>query len=270
MGRLRTRVGPALVAAAYLFAACDGDDPAAPAKPPETVAELFGALERAIQRDGKVFHATVELRAVEDGAEGLWATTEGWVQGGAGRARAHWQKGPYNDNGIAEPTVHLYAPDGVYFADLDGDHDPGFQSPAEADTCFADAPAPIAALVACGFLPFAGPDWELSVEQSTFEGRATVALVGTYAVSSPVGSEEFPVGGQAPHPVLVAATRAFYKLHLDATSHLPLASVSWVDSDPDRKVFGSEARFQTEFLDDSSLPRDWFEPASIGYVAPAR
>ncbi|MCL4242443.1 MAG: hypothetical protein KJ048_13930 [Dehalococcoidia bacterium] len=257
-----------LIAAACLLVACEDDEPAAPAARPETVEEFFAELERAIQKDGKVFHATVELRAVDNGVEGLWATTEGWVQGGAERARAHWRKGPDNRNDIAERTVHIYSPDGVYSANLDGEDDPGFRLPAEAESCFADAPTPIVAQVACGFLPFGGPDWELSVERSTFEGRATVTLVGTYAVSSPIGSEEYPVGGPTPHPVMTTATRGAYTLHLDAASYLPLASVSWVDSDPGRKFFGSEARFQTEFVDDSSLPRDWFDPGSIGYVAP--
>lgn len=140
--------------------------------------------------------------------------------------------------------------------------------PTDAELCFQEAPTPILALVACGFLDFGGPDWELSVEESTFEGRATVALVGTYAVSSPVGSEQFPVGGPTPHPVMTSAAFAVHTLHLDTTAHLPVASVTWVDSDPGRKVFGSEVRFQTEFLDDSSLPKDWFEPGSIGYVPP--
>lgn len=257
-----------LVAAAYLFAACESDEPNAPATTPETVEEFFGVLERAIQQDGKVFHATVEIRSVENGVEGRWGTTEGWVEGGAERARAHWKKGPDNTNDLAERTVHVYTPDGVYSANLDGDDDPSFRLPTDAELCFADAPTPIVALVACGFLPFGGPDWELSVEQSTFEGKATVALVGTYAVSSPVGSEEFPAGGPTPHPVMTAATQGVYTLHLDAASYLPRASVSWVDSDPDRKVFGSEVRFQTEFLEDSSLPKDWFEPGSIGYVPP--
>ncbi len=43
---------------------------------------------------------------------------------------------------------------------------------------------------------------------------------------------------------MTAATLGMYTLHLDAASYLPVASVSSVDSDPDRKVFGSEARFQ--------------------------
>jgi hypothetical protein len=269
MGGLRTIVGSVLVAAACLFVACESGEPAAPAKTPETAEEFFRALEQGIQQDGKVFHATVELRAVENGVEGLWATTEGWVQGGAERARANWLKGPDNHNDIAERAVRVYTPDGVYSANLDGDDDPGFRQSTDAELCFADAPTLIVALVACGFLPFGGPDWELSVEQSTFEGRATVALVGTYAVSSPVGSEEFPVGGPTPHPVMTAATQAVYTLHLDAASYLPIASVSWVDSDPGRKVFGSEARFQTEFLDDSSLPKDWFDPGSLEVVARA-
>ncbi|NJD65745.1 MAG: hypothetical protein FIB00_10965 [Chloroflexi bacterium] len=269
MGGLRAIAGSALIAAACLLVACEDAEPAAHGARPETVEEFFAELEQAIQKDGKVFHATVELRAVDNGVEGLWATTEGWVQDGAERARAHWQKGPGNTNDIAERTVHIYDPDGVYSANLDGDDDPGFRRRTEAENCLADAPTPIVAQVACGFLPFGGPDWQLSVEQSKFEGRATVALVGTYAVSSPVGSEEFPVGGPTPHPVMTAATRAVYTLHLDAASHLPVASGAGVDSDPDRKVFGSEARFQTEFLDDSSLPNDWFDPRSIGYVPPA-
>ena len=95
-----------------------------------------------------------------------------------------------------------------------------------------------------------------------------MALVGTYPVSAPVGSEEFPARGPTPHPVLTAAKSARYELHLDAATYLPLASISWVDSDPDRKVFGSEERFQTEFLEESSLPKDWFDPGSIGYVPP--
>lgn len=256
-----------LVAAAYLFVACAGDEP--PATTPATVEEFFAALEQGIQQDGKVFHATVELRAVENGVDGLWATTEGWVQGGAERARANWLRGPDNHNDIAKRTVRVYTPDGVYSTNPDGDDDPSFRLATEAELCFADAPTPIVALVACGFLPFGGPDWELSVEESTFEGQATVALVGTYPVSSPVGSEEFPAGGPTPHPVMTAATEGVYTLHLDAASLLPVASVSWVDSDPDRKVFGSEARFRTEFLDDSSLPKDWFEPGSLEVVARA-
>lgn len=171
MGGVRAIVGSVLVGAAYLFVACESDDRAAPAKTPETVEEFFAALERAIQEDGKVFHATVELRAVENGVQGLWATTEGWVQGGAERARAHWQKGPDNSNDLAARVVRVYTPDGVYSANLDGDDDPRFQPSTDAELCFEDAPTPILALVACGFLPFGGPDWELSVEQSTFGAR---------------------------------------------------------------------------------------------------
>jgi hypothetical protein len=269
MSGIRTIVANAFIAAAWLFVACESNDSGASPDTPKTVEEFFGALEQAIQQDGKVFHATVQIRAIENGLEGLWGTTEGWVQDGAERARTHWQKGPDNHNDLAERTVHLYSPEGVYSANPDGDDDPSFRLAAEAENCYEDAPTPIVALVACGFLDFGGPDWELSVEQSTFEGRATVALVGTYAVSSPVGSEQFPAGGPTPHPVMTSATLGVHTLHLDATTHVPIASVTWVDSDPGRKVFGSESRYQTEFLEDSSLPKDWFDPGSIGYVPPA-
>jgi len=92
--------------------------------------------------------------------------------------------------------------------------------------------------------------------------------VGTYPVSSPVGSEQFPVGGPTPHPVIASATTGEYRLHLDAESYLPVAAVSSLNTDPDRKVFGGEMRFETSFVQPGSLPKDWFEPASIGYVPP--
>ena len=183
----------------------------------------------------------------------------GWVEEDAARARVHWQKGPDNTADLAERPLPIFTPEGVYSANLDSDDDPSFRLPPDGELCLPQAPSLVLALVVCGFLDFGGPDYELSVEQSAFEGKATVSLVGKYPMSSPVGSEEFPHGG--PARIRSSWRRNTASIASTLSGELPPdRAVSPIDSDPDRKVFGGVSRFETEFVPRSSLSKDWFEP----------
>jgi len=91
---------------------------------PETVEEFFGALEQGIQQDGKC--------STRRSSFGRWTTAwrpsggrpRAGLKAGGERARANWQKkGPGNTNDLAERTVSVYTPDGVYSANLDGGDD---------------------------------------------------------------------------------------------------------------------------------------------------
>jgi hypothetical protein len=264
----RPLVGGLLLAAAALASGCDSDQPKSPEHQPTTVAEFFDALGHAIDRDGEIFHSKVEIRSRENGVELLLGTTEGWIDADAAQARVHWQKGLDNKADVAERTVSIYRPEGVYTANLDSDDAPSFRLPIDSELCLPEAPTQLVALLACGFLNFGPPELSLTVEPSSFEGRATVSLRGTWVHRSPAGSEEFPIGGPTPHPVLADATEGEYRLHLDPTTYLPVVTTSSLNTDPNRRVFGSELRFTSDFVASTSLAKDWFESGSIGYVAP--
>ncbi|MEO8541271.1 MAG: hypothetical protein ABI577_16135 [bacterium] len=270
MGGLRTALFALLLPAGLLLFACADADPKPPPATPQTVEQFFVALASGIHSDGEIYHARVETRWREAGAESLWATTEGWVAFDAEGARTTWTKGPGNQADLAARTIQIVTPDGVYSQNHDSDDLATFRPASEVEKCLPRGPSLALLSVACAFLPETGgiPGSRVAVETSSFEGRATVSLVVRYPVSSPLGSEEYPRGGPTPHPILTSATEGEFRLHIDPKTYRPIAVTTSVNSDPDRRVFGSVSRFESEFVPTSSIASDWFEPRSIGYVPP--
>jgi hypothetical protein len=114
-------------------------------------------------------------------------------------------------------------------------------------------------------------DWSLSVEPSTFEGVATYSLLFTKRAEPPRvpdGVPPPPGGWPTPDPIISAAQEAQVRFHIDAKTHLPLAIVQSLDSDPDRRTTGGLIRFNGSFISADKLPAGGFSPDALGYIPP--
>ena len=273
MGGMRAATFWFFVALATLLVACDDEPAPPPARSPETPTEFFEALEHALSQESGLYHFYVTAESQDGDRTQDVGSVEAWVNITNDRARWEFRVGPDNTADIAGHWVAVYADDARYFQDLDDNDDPVTRlSGSSLRNCFPGSIGYLLSLVACGMVAETAPEGIVSLEQSSFNGQPTLALVLTSPYEQftpPPGIPPPPGGWPTPVPIYAAATTVEMRFHIDAATYLPLAVTFSLDSDPDRLESGGEFRFEGGFVQEADLPKDAFSPAALGYVTPA-
>lgn len=247
--------GP-LTAAALLLAtlalACNGDGEKTPADGISadlpvadlpvadlSVEEVYARFAEAITRPGHVYHAEVEI-SQDAGLFSYDATTEYWVD--AERDLARQETEAALQDGQTQRIQTIIA-GGARYRSATEDQP---STKVEARACHGTNAA-IASVIGCP-----GPTEESTktVETGRYENKAAIVVVTTGTFS---GSDETFTFTQ--------------RLYLDDETFLPIAAQSegTVDYGEVERTSGL-SRYRNDFLPADSLPQDFFDPASIGYV----
>lgn len=203
-----------------------------------TVDDVYARMVEAITRPGKVYHLTQEIE-VDAGPFSYSGTTQTWVDVAHDLARS---EGEFVFGGETRRT-RLVIAGGARYEDDEGS---GRAMRREAATCRGTGAA-LSIVVDCP-----GPLEERSenLERGEYEGRAAIVVVG-HSVSR--GSDE----------TWTMTTRAY----LDPDTFLPIADEGSGTLDYGEVYPASlKVRYRHDFVDAVSLPADFFDPASIGYV----
>jgi hypothetical protein len=249
MDRILLR-GPLTVAAlllATLALACSGDGEKTPADGISadlpvadlSVEEVYARFAEAITRPGHVYHAEVEI-SQDAGPFSYDSTVEFWVD--AERDLARQESQVTFGEGDTRRSHVIIAGGARYTSAQEGQP----ASKHEASTCHG-ANASIASVIGCP-----GPTEESTktVETGRYEDKAAIVVVTT---GTSYGSDE---------------TFTFtHRLYLDSETLLPIAYQSEGTADYG-EVYPTHSlsHFRNDFLPVNTLPQDFFDPASTGYV----
>jgi hypothetical protein len=245
----------AAVFLATLALACEGDgegktagSPAADANEGETassptadltVEEVYALFTEAITRPGHVYHAVVETDQ-EGGPSSYEGTIEHWVdvEGDLARQESAMTFG----DGNTIRAQGIVAGGARYRPASEGQP----AGKVEASKCHG-ASAAVSSVIGCP-----GPTEESTrtAETGRYEGQDAIVIVTT---GTSYGSDE--------------AFTFTSKLYLDSDTFLPIAreqtgTVDYGEVEPTRGL----SRYQNDFVPADSLPDDFFDPASTGYV----
>ncbi len=204
--------------------------------------EVYARLEQAMTRPGQVFHTAVRL-SQEAGLLSYQGKFELWLSPAQNLARQVSEMTPEGGDTLRRGETVLA--DGVIY----GSPERGMPPLKHRALQCPEASVLVSTAIACWRFDQAG---ETSVEAVQYEGVAAVVLA-TKVVWS--GSDEtFDV------------TR---RLYLDAETFLPIA-LRFDGTVDYGEVAAMRGRwtYENEFLPLDSLPDDFFDPASIGYVEP--
>lgn len=204
-----------------------------------SVEEVFARAAAAMTRPGQVFHTTSEFSG-DTGGLPAKGTSESWIDGERQAAR-------YDTPASAETLEHTQIVVGRARYRPASEGEP--VTKVEAPGCYG---VPAALAVGCP-----GPTEEStkSVEAGSYDGKDAVVIVAT---GNWHGSDE-----------TFTFTRRSY---LDSETFLPIATEEQGTADygDERGVFPTKGTGRVrsgEFVPRDSLPDDFFDPASIGYVA---
>ena len=257
---------------AALFGAC-ADEPSQPVDhSPESIEEFFEALADGLNQDSGLYHFHLTAEAQDGGRTVEAGSVEAWVDIANDRVRWEFKKGPNNSADIAGHWIGVYTDGARYSKNLEIGDDPVTRliSPG-LRPCFPGSPSYLLSLIACGLFAETTPEGVVTVEQSSFDGQPTLALVLTSPYEKftpPPGVPPPPGGWPTLESASAAATTSEMRLHIDRIAYLPIAIVFSLDSDPDRQSSGGLMRFDGEFVQRSDLPKDAFSPEALGYVTP--
>ncbi len=205
-----------------------------------TPREFFARVELAMIRQGFVFHTFSQTVATtsEDGdsVRPLW-TIEAWLDVAQQRGRSHFQKDPSLEGDLADSGATIVSDEtAVFFNPLTEENRP---TEGKASTCpFMDSPVLSMLIFACENLSAPpGGKVELDLE---YNGQPAAAVTYLEEGENPV---------------------AFY-VHRE--SLLPLAwDIGY--GEPGRRS-AQVTTYKNDFVPLDSLPPDFLDPASIGYV----
>jgi hypothetical protein len=213
-----------------------------------TVEATYRCFAEAITRPGQVYHQVGESELVgaegnEDGSpQSLRQIAETWVDPANDVARTHFSMVPAYEE-YEQKSVQT---GGVIYTVRGGPEGEPTSSKEQAQTCYEASIEPT--VLGCP----AGPENGYSVESGEYAGGETVVMVIDTSVE---GSDE--------------STTSTTRLHLDAGTYLPVAAVTVGQTDSGEVTdFEHTTLYQTDFVNADSLPNDFFEPASIGWVEP--
>lgn len=202
-----------------------------------TVEEVYRGLGQTLKQPGSIFHSaiTIEMSA---GLLSHTATMERWVDAEHDVAREDATFKP--TDGTEQKSVKVIANGGTYR------NEHGGVSVTQPLSCHGATPA-ISLVLGC---PGPPDQSTTTVETGQYEAKSVIILV-TNGTSH--GSDER----------LTFTDR----LHLDPDSYLPIAlerdgTIDFGETVPARGKW----IFVNEFVPADSLPEDFFDPASIGYV----
>jgi hypothetical protein len=232
---------------ATLVLSCSGDGDKTPANGISadlpvadlSVQEVYARFAEAITRPGHVYHAEVEI-SQDAGLFSYDATTEYWVDAERDLARQETE-GALQD-GQTQRSQTIIA-GGARYRSATEDQP---STKVQARACHG-ANAAIASVIGCP-----GPTEESTktVETGRYENKAAIVVVTTGTSSGEDESFTFT-----------------QRLYLDEETFLPIAAQSegTVDYGEVEQTSGL-SRYRNDFLPADSLPQDFFDPASIGYV----
>ena len=203
--------------------------------------EVYTRLEQAMTRPGQVFHTTVRI-SQEAGLLSYQGRFELWAVPQQGLVR---QISELTFEGGETSRFETVLADGmVYGPPTQGIAMPKYRAPQ----C-PEASVLVSVVIFC---PRFDQFEEISVETVQYEGAAAVLLTNKVAWH---GSDETFDG--------------IRRLYLDAETFLPIALHfdGTMDYGEVSAVRGG-GRYENDFLPLDSLPADFFDPASIGYVEP--
>lgn len=206
-------------------------------------------LRQALAKEGEVFHTTAEFVTEDVNGEAQLAyTMETWL-GPRDTSRHEFRKDPSWDVDIANHTTNVIVGDTAHMND-----DAEVWTSAVEHCGGIDQVLNIFLATGCGQSTIFSDD--MSIETGLkYEGEPALALVSS-------GTSTSEEAGQADQG---DARGVFY---FDARSLVPLA---WVveSRTEDGQLEGTvRLMFESEYVDAGDLPADFFEPASIGYIAP--
>ncbi len=205
-----------------------------------TVEEVYRGLEQTLKRPGYVFHSTIgsEMPADPSSASG---TNQIWIN--AERDVAREEISPSPANRIFMKSTSIIANGKQYRLDPHGE-----VSELEPIRCHG-ASAVISLVLGCP-----GPigQWTTTVETGRYDGKPTIVLVTSGTVEGPDGR-----------------ANSTGRRHLETDTYLPIALEHDVMEDHGETkttVSRGTGVFTNEFVPADSLPGNFFDPASIGYV----
>ncbi len=203
-----------------------------------TMEEVYRGLGQTLRRPGFIFHSTIKTEMI-GGPFSHTGTLQKWVDAERDVAREEVSISPANST--PQKSASIIADGGNYWLERHGD-----VSVTEPQSCHG-ASAAISLVLGCP-----GPTDRLTttVETGQNAGKPTIVLV-TSGTSR--GSDE---------------RRTFTgRLHLDPDTYLPIAlerdgTIDYGETTTEREKWV----FTNEFVPADSLPGNFFDPASIGYV----
>lgn len=210
--------------------------------PPRTADRLYQALGDSLRRRGSVFHTVVEMDA-EGPDYPYTATMEIWVDAERNAARQEMRvESERGEQAPREETTIIVGDTSFHRAggqEVEG---------TEAPKCYGARGAAVSTLLglACVFEPSSG-----QVQTGMqYEGQAAIAVVARGAFHE--GEQGF------------AYTSTMY---FDEETFLPIAYLTETKvGDGSTQAYTTVMRFHNQFVLPDSLPSDFFEPASVGYV----
>ena len=226
-----------------------------------TVAELTDLVAEAIRCPAHAFHMR-SAGEYEAETYGFRFETDTWVdiENNVARTQSVWRPASGDalreaeEAGLDDPesrdTVIIHADARYTSTELIGYPDEENQNPVARrgpPDCHGAGREALGSLILCE-----GPlsDWETTVElHVSFRGRAAIALLTVGESSDADGTSEITSW-----------------LYFDAVTLLPLGRVDESTSISGSAFFDADTTYENKFVALDSLPPNFFDPASIGYV----
>jgi len=218
-----------------------------------TVEEVYARFAEAINRPGFVYYLTIDVD--DDGAP--WAmegTRELWTDPSGDRARHELDMLVHFDEDARYQTKVVLIDGAAYSHTLSPDISDQFSKTRTAPCDFGSAAACLAVeYLGLGYLPTtANPneDWVEEIHSGRYHGRSAIIITSAGTTKGEIGTSTFTV-----------------RLYIDMRTSLPIALEGEGTFD-----YGQEGQgnwlytYKSEFVPADSLPDDFFDPASIGYV----
>jgi hypothetical protein len=233
----RSRVVGTVALSTCLISGCGTAAPAGAATAPSQATRLYARAAHSL-RDGQVYHATIRIRQTA-GAYSFRATQQLWIDGRRHTAR---QQSRYVFTGAGRrghQTTTTLISHGVTWVD---------GRPQSPTACHHASPV-TSILIGC---PTTRTPGATRIQHGTYQGHPATVL---FTDTSFTGSDQAAVTTQ--------------RTLLDPATALPLAATvnGTIDDGHLARVHATLA-YHTRFQPRSSLPADFFDPASLGWHLP--
>ena len=209
---------------------------------PEDPQAFLQRVEHALREQGEIPHVTAEATVTEGVTTfALWSS-EAWYDFEAGAVRSAMKKAPGSTIDIADEVEQLRTSDAVYDTSSAIDEITQRLPPDERPACFyRDEPPLLVMGLLCGLGPQEGDPASMAVESITdFRGRGVRSLAA-----------EMTDG-------------RVLRLLVDLDTYLPVGQTMTGETAMAQYVM--ETAYQVETVARSTLPTDFFDPRSLGYV----
>jgi hypothetical protein len=200
-------------------------------------------VEAALRGVGEVTHVAGEMTGTDGTETYQLFTSDAWYDFEAGAVRVSMRKAPGSSLDVADEVLQLRVGDDVYTALPGTDAPTERSSHKEWTACLYNEPPRLAMGLLCGLGPQGGEALSMEVEgRGDFRGRQVRALAAHMTDGRTL------------------------RLYVDPDSYLPVGQTMSVEAAA--RSFALETVFQVQGLARSSIPSDFFDPRSLGYVPP--